>query len=470
MSFPPISWGEATLMIFVRRVGRLLVAMAALAPFVGAVARADDLAPLRELTAAYNASGHNLFVKFAATPGNIVFSPYSIGTAMAMALAGARHETEGEMRAVLRHTLPRGAIDAANAGVLAVLDSYDKSGEPPCPAGARQTGELGSVVTCDGPLPPNGDCSSGLREPSRTQKVGQRCFIQLLRQGSAQLRTANALMLLKGRGDIISSDYTHLLGDKYQAEAFRDADLDMVNRWVSRRTEGRIDRILDRLHPRDVAVILNAVYFKASWRETFAKTQNEDFSLAATTNVKVAMMGVRERFPVIRRPGFRAIRLPYSVASLSMVIVRPDDVDGATRLAGELDADALATLFADLTAPEMVDVKLPRFKTSFSAHLRPLFEQAGMTHAFDPGRADFSGMTGERQLGLAIDAIEHRAVIDVNERGTEAAAATVVAILTWEKATKVELFVVDRPFLFYIVDDATGAILFEGRISDPRAQ
>jgi serpin B len=455
-------------MVSVRRIGCLFAAALAISPCISAQAE-EDAEQVRALTAAYNASGHDLFVKFTARPGNIVFSPYSIGTAMAMVLAGARGETEREMAEVLRHTLPRDTIDAANAGVLAVFRGYDKSAEPPCPPGATQKGELGSVVTCDGPLPPNGDCSSGFREPFRAQRVGQRCFIQIVRPGSAQLRTANALMLLRGRGGIISADYERLLADKYQAEFFRDADLDAINRWVAQRTEGRIDRILDHLDRQDVAIILNAVYFKAAWRDTFTKTRDEDFSLTATSRVKVAMMSVQRRFPVVQRTGFRAIRLPYSVASLSMVVVRPDDGDDANRLAGEFGARELAALFSELSEPKEVEIKLPRFKTSFGADVKPLFKQAGMTRAFDLERADFSGMTGERKA-LAIDTIAHRAVIDVNERGTEAAAATVVALLTMEIRPQAEPFVVDRPFLFYIVDDATGAILFQGRISDPRPQ
>jgi serpin B len=465
-------------MISVRRVGRLFVAMAALAPCVGAVARADDLAPLRELTAAYNASGHDLFVKFAATPGNIVFSPYSIGTAMAMALAGARHETEGEMRAVLRHTLPRGAIDAANAGVLAVLDSYDKSGEPRCPAGGRLVVTFGGTVICEVPLAPNDDCPGGSRDGSRIRRNGQNCSVRLPRPGSTQLRTANALMLLKGRRDVISGDYARLITDKYQAEVFRDADLDAVNRWVSQRTEGKIDRILDRLDPRDEAVILDAVYFKAAWREPFrgTETKDRDFNLTTTSTVKVAMMQRGGRYPLLVRPGYRALRLPYGVDALSMVIVLPDDIAGATALARDLDAVTLAGLFKELNDDQQnVQLALPRFTASFKASLKPLFVKAGMTRAFDWGQADFSGMSGRprSEVRLAIDDIEHRAVIGVGEEGTEAAAATAVSMrvlsLIVPQSNSVP-FVVDRPFLFYIVDGATDAILFEGRISDPRAQ
>ena len=104
-------------------------------------------APVRALTAAYDASAHDLFTTFAAKPGNIVFSPYSIGTAMAMVLSGARGDTESEMARVLRHTLPRAAIDKANASLLATLNGYDRSDAPvACPAGLRFNGK-----ECAGP-------------------------------------------------------------------------------------------------------------------------------------------------------------------------------------------------------------------------------------------------------------------------------------------------------------------------------
>jgi serpin B len=171
---------------------------------------------------------------------------------------------------------------------------------------------------------------------------------------------------------------------------------------------------------------------------------------------------------VLARAGYRAVRLPYSVEALSMVIVLPNEVGGATRLARDLDGPALAAMFKDMTEWKNVDLALPRFKTSFRANLGQLFVQAGMKRAFDAARADFSGMTARAQVQLAISDVVHRAVIDVTEEGTEAAAATAVAMMAASMPTKIEPFVVDRPFLFYITDDATGAILFQGRVSDPR--
>jgi serpin B len=453
-----------------RRAGLALaavfVAQAAAPDCLAPLARAQealDQAPVRALTAAYDASAHDLFTTFAAKPGNIVFSPYSIGTAMAMVLSGARGETESEMARVLRHTLSRAAIDTANASVLATLNGYDRSAVPvACPAGLRFNDK-----ECEGKPAANGACPAGYRQ-------GDRCVAPGRRPPSAALKAANALMLLKQKGDMIAPAYAGLLEQDYRAQVFRGAGLDEINRWVARQTEGKIDKLLDTIDPDAPAVILNAVYFKAAWKTPFVAraTSDEDFRLTPATTVKVSTMHRLGSHQVATRPGFRAIRLPYSVDALSMVVVLPDAVGGADRLARELDAPALAVLFRELTEWKTVSLALPRFKTSFKARLGELFQAAGMRRAFDPRLADFSGMTNRppREAPLAISDVIHRAVIDVTEEGTEAAAATAVTMMTTSMPSRVEPFVVDRPFLFYIADDATGAILFEGRISDPRPQ
>ena len=438
--------------MLVRRAGPALAAVVA-AGLTCASARAEDEGSLRALTDAYNASGHDLFAKLAAAPGNIVFSPYSIGTAMAMTLSGARGDTEREMARVLRHTLPPGEIDAANAGVLAMLAGYDKSTLLACPDAMHFNG-----MTCEAPKPATGFCPNGL-------PVGERCIADQQGPASAKLKVASALML--PHGALVSADYAGLLNGMYRAEVLRDAALGAVNGWVNRQTDGKIAQILDRIDPRD-AMILNAIYFQAAWRKPFAgPISREDFSVSPTEKVKVAMMHRKERYAVVRRPGYRAIRLPYTVDTLAMVIVLPDEVAGTTRLAGALGTRELAALLDALNVTKEVEVTLPRFQASFQADLKPLFRQAGMVGAFDPGRADFSGMTAQPRF--AINDIKHRAVIDVTEWGTEGAAATVVSTrLSYVLAEAGEPFVVDRPFLFYVVDQASGAILFEGRVSDPR--
>ena len=453
-------------MISARRAGYafILAAQAAGLSTAAAPARAAEPEPVQALTAAYNASGHDLFAAFAAAPGNIVFSPYSIGTAMAMVLAGARGETEHEMAAVLRHRLEPAAIDAANARVLAVLNGYDTSGVPvACPSPAMRF----NGSECEAPVPANGVCPAGYQR-------GQRCIAPGHQPPSATLKTANALMLLQQNGALVSTAYAARLADKYRAQVFRGADLDTINRWVDRQTAGKIERILDQIDPDKAAVILNAVYFKAAWDAPFTAraTREDDFRLSATASVKVPTMHRVGSFQTIARPGFRAIRLPYSVPSLSMVVVLPDAVGGADKLAVDLDAGALAALFRDMTQSQHVDLALPRFKTAFKVELGKLFKEAGMRRAFDAALADFSGMTDRppARAPLAISEVVHRAVIEVTEQGTEAAAATAVMMAPASMPSHIEPFVVDRPFLFYIVDEATGAILFAGRISDPRAK
>jgi len=435
----------------------LLVVAAGLLP----TARAAE--PVRDLTAAYNASGHDLFTAFAAAPGNIVFSPYSVGTAMAMVLSGARGETEREMAAVLRQSLAPAAVDAANARLLAILNGYDKSGEPVrCPSAAMHF----NGSECEAPVPASGVCPAGYQQ-------ARRCIAPGRQPPSAALKAANALMLLKANGELISAAYAGRLERDYRAQAFRGADLATINGWVARQTAGKIERILDEINPNQPAVILNAVYFKAAWAAPFAvsATHDDDFRLTPAASVKVPTMHRIGSFQMIARPGFRAIRLPYSVPSLAMVVVLPDAVGGADRLAADLDAGALSALFAGMTQWQTVDLALPRFKTGYRAELGKLFKRAGMHRAFDTTLADFSAMTGQppSRAPLAISGVVHRAVIDVTEAGTEAAAATAVAMVAASAPAHVESFVVDRPFLFYIVDDATGAILFQGRISDPRA-
>jgi serpin B len=396
---------------------------AAIAAFLAAglypaAAGAEDV---RALTAAYNASGQALFQELAAKPGNIVLSPYSIGSAMAMARAGARGDTERQMTTALKHTLALGATDAANAALLAILDGYAKSTDTP-----------------------------------------------------ATLRTANALMLTK-HGHLIAPGYRALVNDKYAAAIHAGATLEDINGWVKERTEGRIDRILDKLPDDDAAVLLNAVYLKAQWALRFntRATRDEDFKLSAKETVRVPTMHRRAMLSVAERPGYRAIRLDYAALALGMIVVVPDEVDGLEGVSGTLDAGALRTLWTALGADDSrrwVALQLPRFKTAYSTSLAKAFHKAGMTLAFSD-KADFGGMTGKGrdEPGVKIGDILHRATIEVAEWGSEAAAATAVSTRRHNRRRPEPIpFVVDHPFLFFIVDDASGVILFQGRIADPR--
>ena len=434
--------------------------LAALTP-VAASAQDGGRPDIRALTTAYNASGQALFREFVAGGGNIVFSPYSIGTAMAMALAGARGETEREMIAVLQHSLGRPQIDAANASAIARLNGYDRSETPPtCPPRMRLKGER-----CVAQPNPDSGC------PFPSSLNGKVCIATPRFPDSAKLLVANALMIAGGH---VAKDYSALLKDRYAAEVFQGASLDTVNGWVKERTEGKIEKIIERMS--DV-VLVNAVYFKSRWAVVFDKklTKPEFFSLTRSRQEMVPTMLQRASHAVVSRERYRAIRLPYSVRSLALVIALPNEVDGLDDVARRLDHDELAQTLVALRKepPRLVNLMLPRFRAEYEANLKDVFQKLGMARAFDRSRSDFSGLTGlpANSAPTNIDQIVHKAVIEVSEEATEAAASTAVGIRVTSvlpKPVEPLQFRVDRPFLYYLVDDATGAVLFQGRVLDPR--
>jgi serpin B len=439
-------------------------ALIVLAAGRGAVAQAPDA---RALAEAYNASGMVLLKELSTAHGNIVLSPYSIGSAMAMVLSGARGQTEQEMARVLRQRLDGGAMEAAAAALRSTLDGYDKSSATPnCPDGLQPKGNR-----CEASVPPGAQCVYP------AQRDGAVCVAPGQFPPSARVLTANALMLPKP-GELIDPQYMALLKDKFGAEVFENVGLDDVNGFVARKTDGKIDHILDRLDPTTAAVILNAVYFKAKWATAFrpALTADEPFNLSRRQKVSVPTMHAANSYPLAVRNGYRALRLPYDVGALGMIIVLPDEVDGLDAVGRRLDAaewTQLASALQGADATRLVDLALPRFKAGYGADLVSVFRQAGMVRAFDAKQADFSGMTGQppSRVPLAIGSIMHRAIVDVAEDGTEAAAATAASMVAASIHRPVQTpqpLHVDRPFLFAIVDDATGAVLFEGRVADPR--
>jgi serpin B len=416
------------------------------------------------LTRAYNASGVALYRELAGAPGNIVLSPYSIGSALAMARSGARGDTERQMASVLKHSLSRDATDRANAGLLAILNGYDRTQQADfCPKGARWTG-----TRCEAAPGEGGGCPPSM-QPERGTCVGGPAG------ASAILVAANALLLPKSAGPV-DETYKATLRDKYAASVHAGAGAEEINAWVKAKTAGKIDRIVDALDPDAGPVLVSAVYLKAAWASDFpaANTREDDFRLAAQERVRVPTMHQDAELALIERAGYRAIRLDYTERSLAMLVVLPNEGEGIGRVTGWLDSGELAALSQALQrAPRRpVALALPRFKAAFTADLVAPLQKAGMRLPFSDS-ADFSGMRGPTRAAarLKIAAVKHRAVIEVTEAGTEAAAATSVGMATAsapiERTTPIP-FVVDRPFLFFVVDGRSGAILFQGRIADPR--
>jgi serpin B len=366
------------------------------------------------MIAAYNNLAQAVFRTLAQSGGNVVISPLSIGITLAMGYAAAAGETAEEMARLLEVGAERDAFFKANADLL----HHYGAGEAP---------------------------------------------------DERRLRLANALVLTQ-HGDSVVQSYRDLLAENFAAEIFQ-GDVARVNQWIAHKTEGKIEHALNGLPPDDIAVLVNAIYFKAPWAREFNPDLTRDgrFFLSEYDEVDVKMMRADRDYAVVRGEGYRAVRLPYKPPSMGMIVVLPDEIEGIDAVLGALDAAEFARLCAELerATPYPDTVWLPRFRAQSETSLTTALQQAGMRLAFDWTRADFSAMTQRppAEIPVAISDIRHCALIDVSEEGTEAAGATLV---TFHIGGAAPAFVVDRPFLFFIVDDATGAIVLQGRIVDPR--
>jgi serpin B len=351
--------------------------------------------------------------------GNLFFSPFSASTALTMTYAGAAGETAEEMAGVL-HLDGSGENIGASYGAL--VASLDRGGD----------------------------------------------------LGGYRLNVANRLW-----GQV---DYTFLetflaiCDDHYQAGleeldflADPDGSRQTINTWVEEKTEGKIQ---DLLPPGSVSaltrlVLTNAIYFKGDWASQFDKRETSDapFYLAGGGSVDVPMMFQEMSCRYLSWEDFSMVELPYKGKDLSMLLLLPDETDGLPALEEQLTAEDLETWRASL-GEATVRVYLPRFEVATEYPLSQNLAAMGMPSAFDPMTADFSGMTGTKEL--FIHGVYHKAYVKVNEEGTEAAAATGVVVGT-TSIPEYPVFRADHPFLFLIRDNVTGSILFMGRMADPSA-
>jgi serpin B len=375
--------------------------------------------------------------------GNLVFSPASIATALRLVLLGARGETAAQIAAALH---------------LAISDVAEPALE------AAQ--ELRAV-------------SASLAD---------------LAAGDLTLRAPNAMWVQSGLP--LEPGFTAAV-TAAGAVTVRDADFrraakqarQEINQFIGEQTAGKITGLLSPgvVSAATSMVLASAVYLKAAWARPFpaGATQGAVFYLGSGrpgpgTQVTVPTMRLRARLPYVRGDGYQAVELPYAGARLGMVIVLPDSASGpdsgdpAATGPGQLLAGGgvhvagPGGLRAGL-APRQVILALPRFKVTSGFALRPVLAALGMPLAFTD-EADFSGITAARRL--RIDEVVHQAYIDVNEAGTEAAAATAVVMTAAARLARpdppVEM-IVDHPFRFAITDLRSGLPLFLGRVTDPTA-
>ncbi len=383
---------------------------------------AASAADAKVAAAAIDAFGLDLFRQLAASRSNAVISPASIAIALTMAEAGARGETASQMDAVLH-----GAGSGSGAGINAL------------------------------------DQALAARNGSWTDAEGHDLTVAL--------RIANAPFAQAGMAlepsflDALASRFgagLRLVDYRRDPEAARD----LINAWVKSQTEGRIPELLAPgiLDQSTRLTLVNAIYLKAPWAFPFDPqlTNPAPFTRADGSTVDVpTMAGGGQQLGYAEGDGWRAVELPYAGGSLAMTIIVPDDLAAFVR---GLDAAQLGQITGALATRE-VDLWLPRFEIQTEADLGETLSALGMPLAFYPGRADFSGITREERL--FISAVVHQANIQVDEKGTEAAAATAVAMAASAMPAGPVTLRVDRPFVFAVRDVPTGAILFLGQVADP---
>jgi serpin B len=243
-----------------------------------------------------------------------------------------------------------------------------------------------------------------------------------------------------------------------------------INDWVEARTNRKIVELLKSGMVGDSTrlVLVNAIYFKGNWASQFEArlTEDEPFHMSSEKSVAAPLMRQTHDFRYAESPGLQVLELPYAGGDLSMLVLLPNKVDGLGDLEAGLTAENLTTWTANLKSHK-VAVFLPKFKSTSEFKLAGTLAALGMSDAFG-SLADFSGMDGRKDLFIS-DVI-HKAFVEVNEGGTEAAAATAMVMAGSAAPSNprpIPVFRADHPFLFLIRDNRNGSVLFLGRVTDP---
>jgi serine protease inhibitor len=377
-----------------------------------------------------NSFALDLYAKLRARRGNLFLSPYSISTALAMTYAGARGQTASQMAEVLHFP--------TRSGAKAELPPMDRE------QFASSFGRIIKDLNVRG------------------------------RKGRYTLSVANALWAQKGYvflDEFLKSVRTNYEGRLSEVDfvAATEKARKTINIWVEKQTNAKIEDlippgVLDRMTR---LVLTNAIYFKGDWARQFKTDQTKDapFTLADGSKIQTPMMNQQAEFGYMETDSFQGLELPYVNDELSMIILLPKAADGLGELEKSLTAENLSQWLSRLFRREVI-VSIPKFKATSQFSLASVLSSMGIKDAFTSA-ADFSGMDGKRDL--FISAVVHKAYVDVNEQGTEAAAATGVTMrLTSVGPSRIPVFRADHPFLFLIRDNHSGSILFLGRLTNPK--
>ncbi len=254
---------------------------------------------------------------------------------------------------------------------------------------------------------------------------------------------------------------------RVQSLDFNQDALATINDWVSDKTKGKIPSIVNQISADEIMFLIDAIYFKGKWQVQFDKSNTEDgpFTLSTGVSATVPLMMIKEHFGYSEQSGYRALKMPYGNGKFEMIMLLPDDGKSADQLIQQLDPSVWDNLKTALASDRKVDVWLPRFKFSWDSELKDILSSLGMAVAFSKTEANFSKINASDQL--YISKVKHKSFIEVNEEGAEAAAATSVAIGVMSMGPGGPRFHATRPFLFFITEEDTGAILFAGKVENP---
>jgi serine protease inhibitor len=346
--------------------------------------------------------------------GNYLISPISVSTALSMTYLGANGETKRAM---------------------------------------EQTLGIGSI-------------------PAEQLNIANRSLQTLLENIDPKVNLSIANSIWARRGVEFNPEFLKRNQDYYRARVetldFADPQApSVINRWVSEQTKNRIPTIVDQIPDDAVMYLINAVYFKGTWTSPFNKeaTQEQPFTNSRGQQSNVPMMRRTGNYGHFSVNGAEGVSLPYGEGRMSMIVVLPPKGGSVQELVARLDAAAWRKLIDGISQKE-VQLALPRWTASYETALKDALSALGMGVAFQPNRADFTGMRTERDL--FISQVKHKTFIEVNEEGTEAAAATSVEVgATSAPMDEPVRFVADRPFLYAIREETTGTILFLGIVGQP---
>jgi serpin B len=379
---------------------------------------------LSDLVAGNSAFAFDLYQAISENEGNLFYSPYSISLALAMTYAGARSDTELQMADTLNFTLPQDRLHPAFNALDLELASRGEGAE--------------------------GKDEKGFRLNIVNETWGQEDY-----------------KFMDQFLDVLAENYgagMRLLDFINAPEESRIT----INDWVSDQTEGKIEDLIPSgvIDAMTRLVLTNAIYFNAAWLYPFSEEVTDDgtFHLLNDSEITVPMMMQTESFGYAEGEGYKAVEMLYDGRELSMVILLPE-IGLFREFEESIDADLLEEIINDLQYRQ-VALSMPKFEFESDYSLVEYLSEMGMPIAFS-GAADFSGMTGNRDL--FIGEILHKAFVSVDEAGTEAAAATAVVMeLTAAPEEPIEVRI-NSPFVFMIRDIETGSILFIGRVMNPSA-